>query len=202
VQSSLLTKSTIKQYIPPPFVDSESVLTGYNHETHISAQRNQEKAHPRLPGAHAHSRWARRDQREASQGTRQAQRLTCPVVHHECTCGQTFGRSHRLLKSAEFRHVFRQRRRIASRVASIHLSRNGLEHPRLGLTVSRKVSRKAVQRNRIKRVVREYFRKNQVIKGGTDLVFTAFPGCEQLTNEALNQALEILWQRAAQRCEG
>lgn len=97
--------------------------------------------------------------------------------------------------------MFRQRRRISSRVASLHLSSNGLEHARLGLTISRKVSKKAVQRNRIKRVVREYFRKNQVVKSGIDVVFTAFPGCAELTNEALNQALDSLWQRAAQRCE-
>lgn len=121
-------------------------------------------------------------------------------LHGACPERLAFPRSHRLLTSADFRRVFRQRRKVATRHASLHLSRNGLDHARLGLTVSRKVSKKAVQRNRIKRLVREYFRKHNVILNGTDVVFTAFPGCAELTNEALVDVLDKLWQRAEERC--
>lgn len=121
-------------------------------------------------------------------------------LHGACAKREAFPRSHRLLTSADFRQVFRQRRKVATRHASLHLSRNGRDHARLGITVSRKVSKKAVQRNRIKRLVREYFRKHNVTLTGTDVVFTAFPGCADLTNEALVGTLDRLWRRAQDRC--
>ncbi len=117
-----------------------------------------------------------------------------------CPSRESFPSSHRLLTSNDFRRVFRQRRKVSTRCASLHLARNGLDHARLGITVSRKVSKKAVQRNRIKRCVREYFRKNNVRLTGTDVVFTAYPGCAELTNAALAGILENLWQRAVNRC--
>jgi ribonuclease P protein component len=114
--------------------------------------------------------------------------------------GASFPKSHRLLTSADFRRVLGERRRVASRYGSFHVRRNGLDHARLGVTVSRKVSRKAVQRNRIKRLVREYFRRHSTAMDGTDLVFTAFPPCAELDNRALEAALESLWERSRSKC--
>lgn len=118
----------------------------------------------------------------------------------ERSAGERFTARHRLLSSADFRRVFRQRRKVSARCASLHLAGNDLAHARLGITVSRKVSKKAVERNRIKRLVREYFRKNNVIVTGNDVVFTAYPGCAELSNKALVAQLDTLWQRAKSRC--
>ncbi|BEV72634.1 hypothetical protein THUN1379_21160 [Paludibacterium sp. THUN1379] len=47
---------------------------------------------------------------------------------------------------------------------------NDLGHPRLGLVVGKKVAKRAVRRNYIKRTVREWFRLNQHQLGGMDFV--------------------------------
>ena len=69
---------------------------------------------------------------------------------------------------------------------------------RLGIAVSRRVGG-AVQRNRIKRVIREYFRLNSLSFPNGDCVVIPGGGAAELTNaeirEKLNHALELLKQR-------
>lgn len=81
-----------------------------------------------------------------------------------------YPKSLRLLKPAEFDHVFRQRCRASDGVVVVYASTNKHEHARLGLTVSRKVG-KAHVRNRWKRSLREAFRLVQHdLPGNLDLV--------------------------------
>ena len=68
-----------------------------------------------------------------------------------------FPKSNRLLKSAEFRKVFDQGRKVVTSTLVFHYLRTHLTEPRLGLAVSRKVG-KAVVRNKVKRRIREAFR--------------------------------------------
>lgn len=53
---------------------------------------------------------------------------------------------------------------------------NALGYPRLGLAISRKCSPRAVERNRIKRVIREAFRLRRQSLGGVDIVFLGQAG--------------------------
>jgi ribonuclease P protein component len=59
---------------------------------------------------------------------------------------------------------------------------NGFEHHRLGLIVQKRFW-PAVRRNRIKRVVREWFRLNRdrIPDPGKDIVVVARPGAEKLS---------------------
>lgn len=114
--------------------------------------------------------------------------------------GESLPPTQRLKKSNDFKQVFRKRRKTAARYGAFHLRSNGLGYARLGITVSRKVSKRAVQRNRIKRVVREFFRTNKASMNGMDIVFTAFPGCAELANEDIRKLVEGLWRRTASRC--
>lgn len=72
----------------------------------------------------------------------------------------TLGRSRRLTHAREFSAVYNARCRKAAGPLVIHGRPNGLDHPRLGLSVGRRVGT-AVKRNRIKRLVREAFRRLQ-----------------------------------------
>lgn len=70
---------------------------------------------------------------------------------------QRFGKEDRLLLRPEFRRAAAVGSRRVSDHFIVYLSRNKLGRLRLGITASRKVGT-AVVRNRIKRLVREYFR--------------------------------------------
>lgn len=80
-----------------------------------------------------------------------------------------FSKSMRLLRASEFERVFVARASAGDDLFIVYGAANELGHPRLGLTVSRKVGR-AVARNRWKRVVREAFRLVQHQLPGLDLV--------------------------------
>jgi ribonuclease P protein component len=80
-----------------------------------------------------------------------------------------FSKRLRLLKPADFRRVLDTRRTAADGFIRVSGIANGLGHPRLGLTVSRKVGG-AVVRNRWKRVLREAFRMTQHDLPPLDLV--------------------------------
>ena len=66
-------------------------------------------------------------------------------------------RQARVRVRAEFDRVFGEGRRTGTPLLALHMHRDGLP-ARLGLAVSRKVDRRAVGRNRIKRALREEFR--------------------------------------------
>ncbi len=90
-------------------------------------------------------------------------------------------RSGRLSRSAEFERVYRHGRSSATRDFVLYVFDSPTSGPsRLGLSVSRKVGG-AVQRNRVKRVLREAFAALAGEVGdGHDLVVVARPGSAEL----------------------
>ncbi len=102
-------------------------------------------------------------------------------------------RSARLLKGSEFKAVFDQRRVIADELFRIHYA-DGAE-PRLGMAVSRRVSPRAVGRNRIRRQIRESFRLIRPRLAPLDFVILAKPAAAHSNSTRLRQSLNQLWQR-------
>ena len=73
---------------------------------------------------------------------------------------------------------------------------NGLEHVRIGLIVSRKVARKAVHRNQIKRRLREILRTwMPYLRPGWDLIVVARPPAREASFHELKH---ILWDLLTQ----
>jgi ribonuclease P protein component len=87
----------------------------------------------------------------------------------------------RLSRSAEFERVYRQGRSSANRHLVLYSFPNpSAERPRLGLSVSRKVGG-AVERNRVKRLLREAFgQAEEALQGGHDVVLLARPDAREL----------------------
>ncbi|MCB5189044.1 ribonuclease P protein component [Methylobacillus caricis] len=81
-----------------------------------------------------------------------------------------FTRRAKLLKTDEFSSVFNFRKRVSGRYIVLHYQPNNLGHARLGLIVGKKVARRAVDRNYMKRVLRELFRVRQDQLQGLDIV--------------------------------
>ena len=82
----------------------------------------------------------------------------------------TFPRSRRIRSSQEFEWIYAQRQRAGDDHLLVFAAANGLEHPRLGLSVSKKHGN-AVRRARLKRLLREAFRLSQhELPPGLDLI--------------------------------
>jgi len=93
---------------------------------------------------------------------------------------QSFARCYRLTKTDEFSSVFGFRKIIRGKLLTLHYQpRAGAEiDARLGLVVGKKLLKRAVDRNRCKRVLREQFRLRRGELPACDLVvrLAAKPG--------------------------
>ena len=110
--------------------------------------------------------------------------------------GLNFGKSRRLLNAADYRAVFDQVDCKVSSKEILCLSRdNGSNHPRLGLVIAKKNVRLAVQRNRVKRIIRDSFRLHQHQLPPLDMIILARKGIDDLNNSELHAEFSKLWQR-------
>ena len=111
---------------------------------------------------------------------------------------RSFGRDKRLLTSRQFAAVFDSPTGKAPGKSVLLLARdNGLDHPRLGLVIGKKSVKLAVERNRLKRIIRDSFRLHQQMLAGLDIVVVARKGLGDLDNPELHQQFVKLWKRLA-----
>ena len=103
----------------------------------------------------------------------------------------------RLRSRADFAHVNRSRTTLTGRYFRLRHAAGQQAWPRLGLAVSRKVSKRAVERNRLKRVARTSFRLHRAQLPARDLLLIARPEAAAVDNAGLRQDLEGLWARLA-----
>jgi ribonuclease P protein component len=108
--------------------------------------------------------------------------------------GQGFCRKLRLLTASDYKQVFEQSQFKVSSAQILVLAReNGRDEARLGLVIAKKHIRLAVQRNRIKRLVRESFRQHQSLLSGLDIVILARSGLDKLDNTSATSTVNKLW---------
>lgn len=109
---------------------------------------------------------------------------------------QSFPKSLRLLRRAEYRKVYDEGRRRSAPICTIFYRANGLTRTRLGITTTKALG-SAVTRNRIRRRLREVFRLHRTaIPAGWDVVLNPRSSVATIPFLQLEKELLHLFPRA------
>ena len=107
----------------------------------------------------------------------------------------TFPRDERIRRRGDFLRISREGAKYQTLHFRVAVRPNALPHSRLGITVGRRIG-SAVERNRLKRRVREFFRQNkESLPKSSDLVVTARDGAAGLDFRQVSGELKGLFGR-------
>ncbi|HUW52477.1 MAG TPA: ribonuclease P protein component [Rhodanobacter sp.] len=104
-------------------------------------------------------------------------------------------RESRLRRPADFAALRSSSGRASGRCFHLRYRENALGHARLGLAISKRVSKRAVERNRIKRLLRESFRRIRHQLPPIDLMVMAREQAAGVPGPQLLAELDGLWEK-------
>jgi ribonuclease P protein component len=104
----------------------------------------------------------------------------------------SLAQSARITNSKEFAHVFKKGHHSQSKFWKIVASNSGNSFSRLGLAMSKKDHKKAVDRNHLKRLARETFRKNRSVLDHLDFVVMAKKSHKKNNSEITLDLLSLM----------
>lgn len=110
-----------------------------------------------------------------------------------------FPKQSRLLSSAEFQRVFGSRLTVSTKELLLIAKPNEAILARLGLAIKRKDIKKAVHRNKIKRIIRESFRFNKEKLSSLDIIVLSRSALIQLSPGELRELIDKQWLRLLDR---
>lgn len=111
-----------------------------------------------------------------------------------------YPRQARLLTAKDFRTVFDHTTAKAP-TPEILLLATASQNPRLGFIIAKKNVKNATDRNRIKRLAREYFRLNRSLFPDIDIVFMARKSITELTDTQLRQLIAKQFEKICKRAQ-
>ncbi|MBW5803036.1 ribonuclease P protein component [Coxiella endosymbiont of Ornithodoros amblus] len=106
---------------------------------------------------------------------------------------KSFSASWRIRTTDEFRCIYATRQRIIGRYYFLYYRENEIKHSRLGVVTSKCNVRKAVWRNRVRRVVKEAFRTRKKKLPAFDIVVVAKASSVEVGNKELYQCINKLF---------
>ena len=112
-----------------------------------------------------------------------------------------YTKQQRLLNAADFSALRGTRLSVSNDAFLILAKPQALTQPRLGLAIGKKYAKLAVQRNTIKRVVRESFRHNAESLPSLDMLILARQKTKDFDKKQLHQCIETLWKQLAKRAK-
>lgn len=116
--------------------------------------------------------------------------------------GQAFKRDDRLLKAEEFQYVFADARRFGNKNLTLLVRQNDIGYPRLGLAIAKKNVRLAVDRNRIKRLMRESFRHHKADLPPIDIIAMCRSSAVELPSSEIRTQLDSQWRYISKKILG
>ena len=105
----------------------------------------------------------------------------------------SFPRSARLLTAGDYSQVFKQNKRYSDNYWTILVRRDESRPTRLGLAIAKKRARRAVDRNKLKRVVREAFRYQQSTLTGLEMVVMNRDAATKASSAELRVSIDALF---------
>ena len=169
------------------------------YEAHLPAQQPPPQAHSRLPRPHADALGTCRALGASAQGAQKTRGVNSgPIV------SETFSRDDRLRKRREFEECYASGVRVSGRHIQVFLLAGASPgRPRLGISVPRRAGN-AVERNRVRRRLREIFRRNRgLLTGcGARLVVNARPSAAGVSFQELSEDYSRTVRKAATRPPG
>lgn len=104
-----------------------------------------------------------------------------------------FSKDKRLLNKYEFDFVFNNAKKIHNQYFVVLIRQSEKNNARLGIIIAKKNVRLSVQRNRIKRLVRESFRLTPL--PNFDVVIIAKNGIAAVENKCITRTLDEVWKK-------
>jgi len=171
-------------------------ILDYRYEKNIPAQRPETETHPWLPLAYVNQGRASHTEPSPRQRSQAPRCLGILLRVGSPRSDTRFDKSRRLLNATDYSRVFDNAEAKASGKHLLLLARrNTLGSHRLGLVIAKKNVRLAVERNRIKRIAREFFRHLPENEATMDVVLLARRGIDELDNRQLSSILQQQWHR-------
>ncbi len=115
--------------------------------------------------------------------------------------GFSFPAQSRLKTPADYKKVFAQPVKVSDKYFTVLAIKTSLNHPRLGLAIAKKTVKRAVDRNKIKRLCRESFRLQQYTLTPLDIVVLARKEAATACSGVLRNSLEKLLLQLVNRCD-
>ena len=104
-------------------------------------------------------------------------------------------KKNRLKKKKDFEEVFKQGKAAKGNFLFAKYRKNDLDYPRLAFIVSVKVSRKAVVRNRIRRILSDISRTKLKELHPIDMMLIANKRIEEASRDEIEQDLEAVFRK-------
>ena len=105
----------------------------------------------------------------------------------------------RLRRKSEFDAAYARGRRFGNGLFAVTASSNDKHGARLGMAVAVRTAGNAVERNRIRRIIRESFRLHQHALPPVDLVVSARPKTRGTAGAELHASLAGLWKKVIEQ---
>ena len=104
-----------------------------------------------------------------------------------------FSRSFRLISKQDFQFVFAKPYKVSHRYLLALYRPNQCSHPRLGIIISKQHVKRAVDRNLLRRIIRESFRYHRDMLKELDIIVLVRSKWSPLDSKTLRNDIDNLW---------